>query len=603
MKQLQEYLHRFEVGEGVRYLRGAVLLFGLVLLTAAYDWLEFRNLATPDAMDAAQLARNLAEGEGFTTRFIRPLSVHLMEAHATRLGGRTNDPACLRGAHPDLAHPPLYPLILAGAMKVLPFDHDIPTGRTFRIHQPDLLITFVNQALFFVALAVAFQLARRLFDSAVAWVTVLTMLGSDLLWRFTVSGLSTMVLLIVTLGLAWCLAGAERGAREKAWGPTRHALMAGLTGLIVGLGALTRYSFGWLILPVMAFFALYFPSRRLVLPASALLAFVLVISPWLARNYHHSGTLFGTAGFVLMEGTPAFPANHLERSLDPEVGQVTMGDLGRKLLVNTGAILFDELPRLGGSFLTAFFLVGLMIPFVNPTLGRLRVFVMLSLFALTAVQALGRPLRTPLSPQVNSENLLVVLAPLVFMYGVALFFLLLDQVKLPFASARRWVIGLFVALAAAPVVLALLPPRTDPRVLPLYYPPLIQQFTGWMEKDELMMSDLPWAVAWYGHQRCVWTTLQVRSARGREDFYAFNDLRRPIHALYLTHATLDEPFFSEMYGDSRASQELTWGRFAVDSALRSDLPPGFPLRHAPAGYLERGHFFLADRARWKKPQQ
>ena len=96
---------------------------------------------------------------------------------------------------------------------------------------------------------------------------------------------------------------------------------------------------------------------------------------------------------------------------------------------------------------------------------------------------------------------------------------------------------------------------------------------------------------------------RARSARGREDFYAFNDLRRPIHALYLTHATLDEPFFSEMYGDSRASQELTWGRFAVDSALRSDLPPGFPLRHAPAGYLERGHFFLTDRVRWKKASQ
>ena len=599
MTGFQEYLHRFEVGEGARYLRGLVLLVGLVLLAAAYNWLEFRNLATPDAMDAAQLARNLAEGEGFATKFIRPLSIHLTETRQARLRERTNDLALLRGAHPDLANPPLYPLILAGAMKVLPFDHDIPAGRTFRIYQPDLMITFVNQALFFVALVLVFRLARRLFDSAVAWVTVLTMLGSDLLWRFTVSGLSTMLLLVITLALAGCLAGAERGARENAWSPTRLALMAGLAGLIVGLGALTRYSFGWLILPVMAFFALHFRSRRLVLPAAALLGFVMVISPWLARNYHYSGTLFGTAGFAWVEGTPAFPANHLERSLNPEVSQVTMTDFGRKLSVNTGAILFDELPRLGGSLLPAFFLVGLMIPFVSPTLGRLRVFVMLSLFVLTVVQALGRTHRSTLSPQVNSENLLVVLAPLVFMYGAALFFLLLDQMKLPFVAARRWVIGLFVAMTAAPLVLALLPPRTDPRVLPPYYPPLIQQFTGWMEKDDLMMSDLPWAVAWYGHHPCVWTTLQVRSARSGEDFYAINDLRRPINALYLTHLTLDEPFFSQVYGDARASQELTWGRFVADSVLRNEAP-GFPLKHAPAGYLEKGHFFLTDRARWKK---
>jgi hypothetical protein len=122
-----------------------------------------------------------------------------------------------------------------------------------------------------------------------------------------------------------------------------------------------------------------------------------------------------------------------------------------------------------------------------------------------------------------------------------------------------------------------------------------------MEKDELMMSDLPWAVAWYGHHPCVWTTLQVRSARSGEDFYAINDLRRPINALYLTHLTLDEPFFSQFYGDGRAIQELTWGRFVADSILRNEAP-GFPLKNAPAGYLEKGHFFLTDRARWKKAQ-
>jgi hypothetical protein len=598
LNRFQEYLHRFEVGEGARFLRGAVLLLGLVLLAAAYDSQEFRNLATSEAMDAAQVARNLADGEGFTTKFIRPLSLHLLETRAASAGGGTNDPARLRGPHPDLANPPVYPLMLAGVMKILPFNHDLATKAVFRIHQPDLLIALVNQALFFLAVVLAFRLAKRLFDSGVAWVTALALLGSELLWRFTVSGLSTPLLLVITLALAGCLVSADRTPQDTPSGRRRVVRMAGLAGLVVGVGALTRYSFGWLILPVMGFFALGFPAQRRTLPLVAWLAFSVVFSPWLARNFHYSGTLFGTAGYAVVEGTPAFSAHSVERFLSPDLSQVTIENMGRKLLVNLGGVLFDDAPRLGGSLLTAFFLVGLMVSFVTPGLRRLRWFVLGALATLAVAQALGRTPRSTLSPQVNSENLLVLLAPLVLMYGAALFFLLLDQLKLPFIAARRWVIGLFVTLLATPLILALLPPRADPRVLPPYYPPLIQQFAGWLGPDELMMSDLPWAVAWYGHQRCVWTTLHVRSDRGGEDFYAINDLRRPIAALYLTQLTLDEPLFSQLYRDSRSAQKLAWGRFVSDCVLRNDLPTGFPLQHAPFGYLERGHFLLADRARW-----
>ena len=37
----------------------------------------------------------------------------------------------------------------------------------------------------------------------------------------------------------------------------RIVVMALLAGAMLGLGALTRYSFGWLILPVLVFFAFH----------------------------------------------------------------------------------------------------------------------------------------------------------------------------------------------------------------------------------------------------------------------------------------------------------------------------------------------------------
>src|SRR5438105_11450662 len=122
MLGLQEWIHKFEVGEGVRYVKLAVTLLGLFGLTIIYDIRQFKNFSTQEAMDSAQLARNIAQGRGFTTQFIRPLSVLLLQ--------RQMPPGIpvLRGEHPDLANPPVYPLFLAGLMKVLPFNFPAKTS-------------------------------------------------------------------------------------------------------------------------------------------------------------------------------------------------------------------------------------------------------------------------------------------------------------------------------------------------------------------------------------------------------------------------------------------------------------------------------------------
>ena len=74
MIQIQEWIHKFEVGEGTRVVRLVLVLLGLLTLTAVYDLREYRNFSTAESMDAAQLARNLAGGEGYTTLFVRPKS-------------------------------------------------------------------------------------------------------------------------------------------------------------------------------------------------------------------------------------------------------------------------------------------------------------------------------------------------------------------------------------------------------------------------------------------------------------------------------------------------------------------------------------------------
>src|SRR5207249_9749707 len=129
---------------------------------------------------------------------------------------------------------PVYPFILAGLMKVLPFHWEIPGGVPFLRYQPEVLIGFFNQTLFFAAIFLVFRLARRLFDSSVAWVSALALAGSDLFWRFSVSGLSTMLLVVILLGLVWCLVLMEQATREPPRRGAWFVAMAMLAGALVG---------------------------------------------------------------------------------------------------------------------------------------------------------------------------------------------------------------------------------------------------------------------------------------------------------------------------------------------------------------------------------
>src|SRR5262245_4404768 len=542
MIRLQEWIYKFEVGEGTRVIRVLLAVLALLALAALYDLREFKNFSTAEAMDSAQLARNIAEGNGFTTLFIRPLSIHLVEQRQLEIAQRTNDFALLKSGHPDLANPPVYPALLAGLMKVLPFEWDIKSGVPFSRYQPEVLIALFNQALFGVAIVLVFRLARRLFDAYVAWTSALVLAGTDLFWRFSVSGLSTILLVVIFLGLCWCLVVMEQATREGQRKGDWWAMMACLTGILVGVGALTRYSFGWLMLPVLGFFALYFGQRRMTLCLAGLAAFAVVVAPWLARNYHQSGTLFGTSGYALVQSP--LGGDRLERSLEPVFGNSLVHDGLQKLALNFGGMLQDELPKMGGSVATIFFLAGLMVPFVSVALGRMRLFLLGSLAVLLLVQALGRTHLSADSPEINSENLLVLPVPLIFIYGMGMYSLFLDRLELTFALWRHLVTGFLLLAASAPLIFLLLPPRASPVAYPPYWPPWIQQFTRWMTEKELVMSDMPWATAWYGRRQSVWTTMNIKDPKNHDDFYTINDSKKPVRALYLTPLSMDARFFS-----------------------------------------------------------
>jgi hypothetical protein len=165
---------------------------------------------------------------------------------------------------------------------------------------------------------------------------------------------------------------------------------------------------------------------------------------------------------------------------------------------------------------------------------------------------------------------------------------LLDQLELPPFAGRGIVIGAFLVVMCAPMLFALGRTPRSPMAYPPYHPQVIQERAGWLDGRELMMSDMPWAVAWYGRRDCVWLPANVA-----EGFHALNAVR-PVNALYLTALTLDQRLVSEML----EGEDRVWGDFAANAVVKREIPDNFPLKFAFAeGFPHQ--LFLADRERWK----
>jgi len=572
---LQDWIHQLEEGGGAKFIKRLAAVLAFVVVAAAYDSLAYRGFSTQEAMENAQLARNVAQGKGYVTDSIHPLALYMLERQNPGSARRA-----LNDGVPDLSHPPVYPIALAALIKVLPFEF---TAKG-RFYQPELGITIFNQVQLFVAVLLLFSITRRLFDARVAWLAAILFGGTELFWRFSVSGLSTTLLEVIFLAVVRAMLALEESGRANKLGAcTGWAITV---GALIAVGTMTRYSFGWVLLPTLAFCVAAARARwKTILVVS--FSFLVVAAPWSIRNYILSGSAFGTNVYALVEQTPVFAGDQLERSLNPEsrFKQMRLAYLKEKLLLNLQDIVGKEIPLVAGNWLSAFFLVGLLIPFRNPALGKLRLFLVGALAVWTVAEALGRTALSSDSPNLNSENMLVIVAPLLFAYGAGLFFILLDQLNLATGDLRAATVVLFTALLCLPLVLVALSPPEVPANSP-YSPRWIQLTSRLISERELMMSDIPWAVSWYGQRRCVSLTLD-----DTDEFRRANTLK-PVNALFLTQRTTDSALLPQLTGATNS-----WGRFFWDCWAHGEVPTGFPLQKAPVGFLP-DQMLLSDRVRW-----
>lgn len=595
-ERVQDLIFQFDIGYGVQWFRLAMFVTVMLVVILLYMGTQFYGFRDRESMDLGQLGRNLAMGRGYVTRYVRPVDVaQLTSIEKQPLTGNET-------MLPELWTPPVYPWVLAMAFKfseptvdMVPIEQrmQLPAQTLPAIGEwdrsrglyantraealrMDRTVVVVAWVFFALSLGALYVLARELFDQRVAFLSAVLYLLCDPMLAACVNGAPAAWLAFLFLIGALALLKAEQWAETKRsvyW--VSGAL--GVCGLVVGLGMLTRYAFVGVLIPLVVYVCVSMPQVKRVVKLGALVGmFLVVVGPWVARNWMVSKRVFGMANAVLLEA-PSHQATEekLQIQVEREMGglpRVWLRQLAVRGVVNLDRLYRGDLKETGVGFLFAFFVASLLHRFKREDVFRLRRFVFWSVILVAGfVSFAGAP----------KWNFFAVFAPLVIVYGVAFFLVMFERLQFRARWMRRGMVGLFVVVNCLPFVFTVLPPA-PPTPNPPCDAGIVAAVGRTFREEELIATDLPWAVAWYADRSA--TLMPV----DEQTFLQFNDDIHGLTGIYLTQAThMDLELTKVVVG---------YQQFWLNLYLRPN--PNLPLRSI-APLMEHGEqVLLSSRPRW-----
>lgn len=569
--RVQDVVYNLDAGTGFRVIQGGLALALLAVVIILFQVSQFKGLKDAEAMEIAQLARNLGEQKSFVTQVVRPAVMEHL---------RINRPGAVipMEKHPDLFHAPLYPVVLAGGFSVVPGAF-VPSQRG--VFSPEQWIMMPLNHLFAVLTGIlVWMIGRRLFSRTIAWLALTCYFLSRTIWEDSISGLGlTMVYAFMAAAFYFTIVAAER-FREGAARPRWVTPML-LAAVCVGLGALTRYA-ALAALPGLLLYLGITLGRRSMVWLPVFLAVILaLLAPWMVRNVKECGAPFGLAPYLALNDSRLSEGDAWQRALQapPSGFGNIMGALQGKMMERAGNYFRNGIPALGdGPVLWPLFVVTFFFRFVRRDVRLLRWGILLSLISMfLAACIFGDPV----------FRLMHMFWPFVIVYALAFFFVLVDRMQVHLRIINLAITALVVLLTATPYIFALLPPRAGVPYPP-YFPPYVQLVSGMVGANELMCTDMPWATAWYGKRMSLYLPRTI------EEFYQVNDYRRTIKGVYFTTITRDLPYARQLLSGPYKS----W--FPV---MQGHIPEGFPLTQAmPLNNLDQ-LFFTDQMARLPEAQK
>ncbi len=485
-------------------IRRSLFFLILIILTLGNLFTLFKGLNSPQAMDQAQIAREIARGNGFTTKMIRPVAYYQAEKTEKRT-------VSLLGFQ-DTYHSPLNPLLNAAVLKLIGADK--PDSWQMRenemVYPLDRVIATVATLFFLMAIGVNYLLISRIFDAKIAGVCAILMLFCETFWNYSLSGLPQMLMLLLfSCGMYFVYRAVEAAAEGRiAMTP------AVIAGVFFTLLALTHWMTVWIALGYIIFAAIAFRPRGIVGLSILALLLVAAIGP-IMRNQGITGTPLGTAFLTLYNGLGSGAENEVMRNIDLEAEPLVLDGLISKILRTTLLQATDIIPLLAGIIVAPLFFLSLLHAFKRKAIANFRWAILL----MWITAAIGLAFFGITTNGLDPNQLHLLFAPIMTAYGLAFVSILWSRLEIVAATPALRNVHHFVivGICALPLVLALpqkvrvgmqLRDRGGVPHWPPYYAPALNSMTsglkGWVTDKQVVFSDQPWAVAWYADRVSIW---------------------------------------------------------------------------------------------------
>ena len=556
---VQALINSLDQGAAHVTLRLVLFVCMGVAVFGAYAWSQFRGFSTPDAMDAAQLGRNLAAGEGFSTDVLRPVDTWHLERHTGTL------PPFSRW--PELRQAPAYPLLLAAGFKLVTPPATVPSGAA--LFPAEWMVVLPIGLLLSLATALAvYFLARALFDDRTAVLSMVVTLLSEGLLSMHISGTALpLATFLVTACFALAVYAALAWEARRPWG--LWAFLVLLAAVLAAAVFLTSYAL--FVVPLMILFWIYrsFDAARWAMVPLLVVVFAACVTPWLLRNRAVSGHWLGLAPYEILHDTPAHPDDVLDRTLEPSLNRTRITRVLRAEIKNSfGLATRAHLGLPAAGVMSALFLISLLQRFERREAETLKWHLVIAVLLLAPVSTMSAR---------GDPSLVVVLFPVMMVYGTAAYVALAGRLASYADEMTRVLSAVLIGAVGLPALLTLVGPRAAPPYPP-FYPPLAGFASGLVDEGEILCTDVPWATAWYGNRASCLLPARV------EDVALLQERLAPCGVLYL----------------ARTASPHTWGDPGWWALRGQRVPEDFPLRHGlalPPGTDDQ--LLLSDGPRWQ----
>lgn len=473
------------------------LAIGMALI---HVFITFRGLSSADGMEQAQMAREIARGNHFKTKVIRPYAWAALEQ-----AGKEAPP----GAMLDITQPPLQPALWGSVFRLLPFAHDYTPNKDGSIYLLDRVIACFGVTGLLLTILWTHGTAKKLFDDKVAGITALGLLVCKPLWDLSVSGSSVALLMpLVALGfrlLISVIQKAHRGEHLFPW-------LLGL-GVVVSLLPLTHWLALWLSLGFIFAVIASLPTKR---SAALWVGFplIVVLIGWGWWMQQRCGDPLGGAKTLFQTHLLSLDASALQRHFSVSMPPVEMGELLRKILQNWQNHLSEIYAYLGYSIPAMLFVIALIHRFRRTeTILVRRSILIVGITTLLAMGLIGLPDKLE-----DDNQFYLLLIPTFSIFGVAMLSVL--WARLQPAGNGIWTHWGFAILALGLSALPLLnhlPAQIKLGLTlrnriyphwPPYVPDRVSMVKRLVEPNEIVFSDAPWFVAWYADTPAVWVPIK-----------------------------------------------------------------------------------------------